>query len=375
MKDGDDVVMDAEMLATLFAGLTESPDLFHALQFVTLAEASVLRESLVVVSVEDRHGGIEEGDANPAQALIHEFMEPLITAGVMRMEDIFIADEDELPDYLSGTPSTAATVVDAEDDPVANAIVMAGRSLTAERIRRKPAVTLPMQQAFYEMSANVRADHTVCDLTGRYQSVARVLDELRQGARMHESAYEIVPLPPIGLEVFQAAANVEELPDAVMRIRGEYEDLRRRLRDLQELLDDPSVNLDKKLKLRARWADAWKRLEKKYEFTGAVSLANTNSAIYKYAPDLPGAMALNPTSWIGLLKTTLQEAPELWSRWRMRALHRTLKRYVQSPDRALGESVEKVIGRAIDDDEVSDVRDVQALMVQLGESAVVEYRS
>jgi hypothetical protein len=54
--DADDVVVDIEMLATLFAGLNQSPDLFHALQFVTLAEGAVLRDSLIVMSIKRRLG-------------------------------------------------------------------------------------------------------------------------------------------------------------------------------------------------------------------------------------------------------------------------------------------------------------------------------
>ncbi len=120
---------------------------------------------------------------------------------------------------------------------------------------------------------------------------------------------------------------------------------------------------------------AWKRLSTKYEFTGEVSLADTNSAIYKLAPEVPGAMALNPSSWIKLLKAAVEEWPELWSRWRMRALHRTLRSYVKAPDRDLGESVEKIIRRPILDDEIRDVRDVQQIMAELGQSAVAIYYS
>jgi hypothetical protein len=303
-------------------------------------------------------------------------MSPLIKRGAVRIEELQVDQDAKTPDFLKDhTNRSNATTVAAEDDVVANVAVMAGRSLTAERIRSKPALTLPMQQTFYEMSANVRADHSVCDLSGHYRSLANALDELRRQTRIQESAYQIVPLPPIGLEVFRTASTVEQLSDAIVDVRERFTDLRSRLRNLQEILDDPSIGLDRKLKLRAKWMSAWKRLNTKYEFTGAVGLADTNNAIYKLAPEVPGAMGLNPSSWIKLLKVAVEEWPELWSRWRMRALHRTLRSYVKAPDRDLSESVEKIIRRPILHEEISDVRDVQQMMSELGQSAVAVYFS
>lgn len=365
----DDVVLDVEMLATLFGGLNHEPDLFQALQFVTLAEAAALRDKLIITVVDD--GSPDDViERSSDRALVEDFMAPLITAGAARIEEIKVSQEKELPDFFN---SDEAEVLAVEDNPFAGMIVMARQSLTAERIKRKPALTLPIQQTFYEMSANVRGDHSVCDLSGHYVSLSKVLDDLRQQTRIRQTSYEVIPLPPIGLEVFRMASSIDDLLVAVVNIRERYEDLRKRLRELETILDDPGIPLKRKLRLKKRWAHAWEALSTTYDFTGNLNLANTNNAIYKFAPEIPGAMAMDPGSWINLLKAAIEQSPELWSRWRMRALHRTLRSYVASPDRDLGDAVAKIIKRPVTDDEVHEVREVQELMSQFSELAMVIY--
>jgi hypothetical protein len=256
---------------------------------------------------------------------------------------------------------------------------MAGRSLTTERVKSKPALTLPMQQTFYESSANVRADHSICDLSGRYESLAKTLYELREHARIDKTKYELVPLPPIGLSVFRHAKTVEGLPGALMEVREEFGDLRSRLADLQEILDDPDVSPNKKWSLRRKWTMAWHKLDSKYDLTSrsssTMNLADTNSAIYKLAPEVPAAMGFDPAAWVKLVTAAVEEWPSLWSRWRMRALHRTMKSYLDSPDKALGDAVEKIIKRPIPDDELREVKEVQDLMTQFTSSVVTIYRN
>jgi hypothetical protein len=372
MSEGtDDIVLDMEMLATLFEGLNEEPDLFHALQFVTLSEAAVLRDHLIVAAMHD--GSAEQrAERDSERAIVEQFMQPLIEAEAVRIEEVQIPQSTRVP-IREYEAFSNALVVQAQDDPLANMAVMAGRSLIAERLRSKPSTNLPLQQMFYEMSANVRGDHSICDLSGHYRSLATALDELRQGLRVNAAAYEVVPLPPIGLEVFRAARSIDHLPGAILMVREKFADLRMRLRTLQEFLDDQSVSPMKKRTLMNKWMDGWKNLDSKYELTSAVGVANTNSAIYKLAPDVPGAMALDPSSWIKLITTVVQQWPDLWTRWRLRALHRTLDSYMKSPDRALGEAVEKVIDRPVTDDEVRDMRELQELVAEYRTIAVATY--
>jgi hypothetical protein len=371
-EDADTVVLDIEMVATLLAGLNEQRDLFHALQFVTLAEAVVLRDSLVVVSVSD---GSPETDAERAEerVLVEEMMSPLIDAGSIRIEDLRLTPGSDVPDYMS-VDRPNVTVIAAEDDVIANVALMAGRSLTIERLRNTPSTTLPMQQTFYEMSANVRGDHSICNLSTHYASVSRALQALREGMQIDTSDYEVIPLPPIGLELFRAASSVEQLPTELVNLRERYQDLRFRLRQLKEMRADQSISLRRKATYSQKWMRAWEGLHTRYEFNGAVGLANTNSAIYKLAPEVPGVMGFDPRSWINLLKAAVEEGPELWSRWRLRTMHRTLKAYVKAPDRELGEAVERITKRPVTDDDVRDVREVQDMMAELAASAVVVYR-
>jgi hypothetical protein len=143
--------------------------------------------------------------------------------------------------------------------------------------------------------------------------------------------------------------------DVTLDVREQYSNLRARLRELADIFNDPTVPQKDKLLKRMKWATAWRSLEKKYDFSGKMEVASTTQALYKAAPDIPGAIALNPNSWLSLLANIHEQIPELWQRWRFRALHRTLDGYLAAPDRNLGSAIGKVIGRPIGDGEASEI--------------------
>jgi hypothetical protein len=352
----NDYVIDAKTLEYVLYAVHVQPDLLNCLAFGALAEALVLHDRLIVV------GDMEaDGDASVAQqTLIAEMLGDWLASGIVVRSAAPGADES-VRDPFAALRQTVidshpdAVRVDENDNPIAQFMFQAGRTLDAERHLRHPGFTPPLQQLYYESFANVRADNTVCSLSGHYDSLARTLSALRSGVRITPADYVAVPLPPIAYRVFGLSRSVDDLLVSTLAIREEFHDLRNRLVTLQTLLDDPTVTLAAKARHKALWETRWERLHTRYDRLGHANLAVTNSALYKAAPEIPGAIGLDPTAWIHLLTAVADVIPELWSRWRLRVLHRSATAYLRAPDAELAKAIGAARGREVTSAEASEV--------------------
>jgi len=374
----NDVVLDIDMVALLLAGLYQERDLFHALQFCSLAEQLVLRDEITITTIEDDQPSTND-DAE-GRNLVKEMLASWQAAGVISYETITstaarnLQQKDPFAVRISALPDIKPeNSIDADSDAFGSVVLQAGNALHAERIFERPASLMPLQLIFYEISANVRADHSVCDLSGHYSSLSSTVVAMRQQVRIDPSAYVTVPLPPIGYEVFSQTRSFDNVFASALTVREEFTELRTKLRQLQQLLDDPSVSLKDKVRHRAKWKAGWESIHSKYGGGGEMKLASTSQAIYRTAPDIPGAIGLNPSSWVSLLTKIAEYMPELWGHWRLRALHRTFEHYVNSPDRELGRAISNLIGREIRNDEAADIQDILDSMNQLRDAAVFAF--
>ena len=374
----NDVVLDIDMVALLLAGLYQERDLFHALQFCSLAEQLVLRDEITITTIEDDQP--PANDDTEGRNLVKEMLASWQAAGVISYETISstaarnLQQKDPFAVKISALPDIKpGNSIDADSDAFGSVVLQAGNALHAERIFERPASLMPLQLIFYEISANVRADHSVCDLSGHYSSLSSTVVAMRQQVRIDPSAYVTVPLPPIGYEVFSQTRSFDNVFASALTVREEFTELRTKLRQLQQLLDDPSVSLKDKVRHRAKWKAGWESIHSKYGGGGEMKLASTSQAIYRTAPDIPGAIGLNPSSWVSLLTKIAEYMPELWGHWRLRALHRTFEHYVNSPDRELGRAISNLIGREIRNDEAADIQDILDSMNQLRDAAVFAF--
>ncbi len=371
----NNAVLDIDMLALLLAGLYQERDLFHALQFCSLAEQLVLRDEIMITTIEDDRPPTQ--DETEGRNLVREMLSGWQAAGVISYETVNSArvsslqQQDPFAVKISALPQIKPeNSIEADNDAFGTMILQAANSLYMERIFERPASLMPLQLIFYEISANVRADHSVCDLTGHYASLSSAVVAMRQQVRIDPSAYVSVPLPPIGYEIFSQTRSFDNVFASALSVREEFTELRTKLGQLQQLLDDPSVSLKDKVRHRAKWKDAWDSIHGKYG-GGEMKLASTSKAIYRTAPDIPGVIGLNPSSWVSLLTKIAEYMPELWGHWRLRALHRTFEHYVNSPDRELGRAISNLIGREIRNDEAADIREILGSMHKLRDGVVL----
>jgi hypothetical protein len=358
MAESNDVVIKDDMISFVIDGLYTQQDLFYSLQFSSLVEQVVLRDN-VIVAVPDGHD--QRPSAPNEKSIARDVLDLWASSGVITYKAI---SDDSMKEARSSDPyaiDIGAIAVDKsrvrniDENPLFEMAWEAMETLHVERYFGTAPAVPPLHLLFYEVSANVRGDHSVCDLAGRYSDLAATLMALRKDVQIAAQPYVAVPLPPIGYEVFRQTRSLNEIFNVTLDVREKYSDLRARLRELAEMFNDPTVPQKDKLLKRMKWAAAWRSLERKYDFSGKMEVASTTQALYKAAPDIPGAIALNPNSWLSLLTNIHEQIPELWQRWRFRALHRTLDGYLAAPDRNLGSAIEKATGRPIGDGEAADL--------------------
>jgi hypothetical protein len=352
----NDYVVDAGTLEHVLYAVQVQPDLLNCLAFGALAEALVLHDRLIVV-------GEMEADLDPSiaqQTLIAQMLGDWIASGIV-VRRPSKGTNDSLRDPFEVVRQSVidshpnAVRLDENDNPIAQLMGQAGRTLDAERHLGRPGFTPPLQQLYYESFANVRADNTVCSLSGHYSTLARTLSELRSGARIMPTEYVAVPLPPIAYRVLAMSRSLDDLLVSTLNIREEFRTLRDSLVTLQTMLDDPTVALSDKLRHKALWETRWARLHARYDRLGEANLAVTNSALYELAPEIPGAIGLEPRAWIRLLTAVADAAPELWSRWRLRALHRSATAYLRAPDAELAKAIGAIRGTEVTAAEATEV--------------------
>jgi hypothetical protein len=358
MTESNDVVINDDTISFVIDGLYRQPDLFYSLQFSSLVEQMILSDSIIVVVSDD---SAQRATESHESSIARDILDLWARSGVISYKTVSseslerTRSSDPYAIEIDASTLDKSQIRNVNENPLFEMAWEAMEALHSERHLGVPSAVPPLHLLFYEVSANVRGDHSVCDLAGHYSDLAAMLMALRRDVQVAPQPYVAVPLPPLGYEVFRRTRSIDEIFDIVLDVREQYSDLRTRLRELADVFNDPTVPQKHKLLKRMKWEAAWRSLEKKYTFSGRMEVASTTQALYKAAPDIPGAIALNPNSWLSLLATIHEQIPDLWQRWRFRALHRTLDGYLQAPDRNLGSAIEKVIRRPIDDGEAAEI--------------------
>jgi hypothetical protein len=214
MTESNDVVIKDDTISFVIDGLYTQPDLFYSLQFSSLVEQVVLRDS-VIVAVPD---GRDQRATGPDESSIaRDVLDLWASNGVISYKAI---SNDSIKEARSSDPYAVdidASTVDKSqvrninENPLFEMAWEAMETLHVERLLGAPPAVPPLHLLFYEVSANVRGDHSVCDLAGHYSDLAATLMALRRDVQVTAQPYVAVPLPPIGYEVFRRARSLNEI--------------------------------------------------------------------------------------------------------------------------------------------------------------------
>ena len=86
-----------------------------------------------------------------------------------------------------------------------------------------------------------------------------------------------------------------------------------------------------------------------------MQLANSSNEMLD-ANKLFDGMEMNDIKWTAVVKKLLDEGEKGWYAWRVRMLHRTAQKYLQTSDQEINSSVESIFETKITQKNVADVR-------------------
>jgi hypothetical protein len=362
----NDAVADLDSLALAVASLYDKGDLLNALEFCSLAEAVVLQDRVIIVDCLDE----VDDDESKNRHLMKQFLAPWQGASAITYSTLPERSSDTSPESVREEPvrdveRSEVMVANVESgDPLAIASREARNLADAERSFLCPGLALPRQSSVFEASSHVREDHSVCSLSAKYSSLREALEELRQRSRMPWYKYMSLPIPPIALQIYDKAKNVEDLVKTTLEAREQYQPIRARLYELREILNDEGVDLARKDKLLRSWRRTWRTLDALSGDLSVIEMAKTSTKILR-EDKIFESISFNDLAWLKIVERLLPWIEERFHIWKIRALHRTASHYKGASDAQLNAAVSSVLKREIGQEEIADTVEIFAMLKAL----------
>jgi len=221
-----------------------------------------------------------------------------------------------------------------------------GRLVGGEKATGISALPLLRQRSIYEEYALVKEEHTFCNLITQHKELSHALQDLRRSTRIKLIPYYVVPIPPVPLMVMQRSSSKEEFLRTAIEIREEFTSLRRALTELRELLNNPDISLDEKLKYRASWEKTWGTLGKYKDSGFSFDLADAAKDKVSIERSLDG-IGLDSISLTKVIEKAIAESCELLRRKRIRILHKAAKNYITSSDGDINRQIRRFYNREV----------------------------
>jgi hypothetical protein len=141
------------------------------------------------------------------------------------------------------------------------------------------------------------------------------------------------------LEVFQRAQTTEQLTAAILEKRHEYRHLRVKMRDLAEILDDPSLATDDYFRLVNRWHDQWEYVANN-AINGTMGLGQSSVGLLAHGIEI--ATALEEEHYVGAALSVVRlfkDTRQLLRRRLFRPVHYAVRNYIQGGHRGMVKAV------------------------------------
>jgi len=319
-----ETLVDASATCKTVGDLTGRLNIIDLLDLCTLVEAVVLHDRILMI------GAIPHDR-------FHELLRPLFDSGVLVQDN------------------SRTRIADLGPEPgnrdLKDAWYETGRLVGAERQSGITASPMLRQATYSTKQGRVPEHHAVCNLTGHYSQLSEALQQLRSSARLQPQDYISLPIPPIALEVLRMSNSATEFLERSLDVRERFESLRVRLAHLRVILGDSDVTPKKKLQHISRWADSWATLDRYGEPSQVLKLAHTSIGLLDQKLASTG-------EWQGSARLTdiaanmLRIGAEALSKWRVRILHQTAKKYLQTSDQSLLSETERIFSRSVSEHEL-----------------------
>jgi len=311
-------LIDYRGLVTTIRNIADTKDfsLLHFIDYCALAEGMILYDSLIMVGIDK-----EDPYSFPPYDGI---LTPFIKLNILVPEPI-----KTKPMYLGNPPKIGKDL--RRDNILRDSWYETRRLLGAEKEYHIPSLALLRQKAYYEKSAYVIEDHSVCNLFGQYKKMSEALLTLRQQSVLPIKQYIIIPIPPIPYLLLKMSSYPEDLLKNIIAIREDYARLRLELRKLREDLADPTQAPINKLRAIASWNKSWLTLDKYTEASSISEMALATNNLIDVAETI-GGIGINSIQWSTLIEKLINEFANAFYSWRVRLLHKAANIYLSTSD-------------------------------------------
>ncbi|MBF0378258.1 MAG: hypothetical protein HQK72_12360 [Desulfamplus sp.] len=230
-----------------------------------------------------------------------------------------------------------------------------GRLLGAEKLYRKASLPLLRQKPFYEKSAHVIEDHSICDLFGKYKNLKEVLSTIRKSSILTTIQYISVPIPPLPLLVIQHSNSVHDLLRSTLEIRHEYSKLRLSLSALRQTLADLTIPPNEKLKAISSWTKAWSTLSKYENQASFFEMAAASNNMLDVTKSLDG-IGLDSFKWSKIIEMMIGKFEKTFYEWKIRQLHKSAKHYISIPESMFASEIKRLFGYQVTKSDINVLR-------------------
>lgn len=202
------------------------------------------------------------------------------------------------------------------------------RLLGAEASWSVPTIPLLRHLHNYGFTRRRDVDHTVCDLSARFEDLRTMLEEKLRFEAQHTRT-EKVRVPLLAMEVLRRARHFDDLPNAILEVRYDFRKLREAATSLAVQLNDPETNYDDYLRQVRDWNRRWQDVGAKAIAVDAGIGLSSFFTLGRGAEIVQALSTCDPLAAVVSMIGLAPDAIELRKNLLFRPVHYTVRNYMQ----------------------------------------------
>ncbi len=341
-----DALVNAAHCFPDFESLRRDFDIIEFLDFCVGLDAAVLHGTLITV------GAMPAPESNPV-------LPALLGAGALKPTELVTSDPLSTASKIIRQPRATRlremlpSAIPVSDNEaiikVMSTVIASQMDVGLEEMTEIPLVAsaslLPLYLKLDDIQAEARAFRRFEDaLASKYADFREALIEIRR-----KTERDVLRIPPIALEVLAHARTLEHLGESLLKTRKDYATVRRHFAEAEDCLRSEDRTPRQKLKELAKIRKSINALFTTDELDGVTVMStfakglNDITKIDRFAD----GVAPSDINWTKLVGWLLERAESAYWKFRLRPLHATKARYLETTQAHLKQVVRKHFGHDI----------------------------